>query len=165
MSIWCSWPQIGHDWFGDEPMRGGEVRTYAEGFSNHYPDTTGSHELPASIDLAHAAPWCVTGHNQNGENYACAGCGEHHAEEVGAWLRLGISAKDSLSWWGEEKPSHSGPVHADVVLDEAAVLRLSHDLGEWLMARKVRSADDEARAALVAAKGCGGDETAGEERA
>jgi hypothetical protein len=157
MSIWCSWPWVGHDPFDGEAPRGGEVRTYAQGFSNHYPDTSGSHELPATIDLAHVAPWCVTGHD-SGEapEWRCSGCDESHESnerQVGAWLRLGIAAAAGLNFWAKDAEGNPTRerVDAEVVLDERAVLRLYHDLGDWLMLPKVRSAEEAKRLAGLGA--------------
>lgn len=152
MSIWCSWPHVGRDRFEDDELRGGEVLTYAQGFSNHYPDLSGDFELPAAIGLAHIAPWCVSGHDSGAEpDWICSACGKSHEMnegEVGDWLRLSVHAAAGLNFWAKDaegRPTRE-VVGADVVLDEAAVLRLYHDLGDWLMRPKVRSA-------LVAAKG------------
>ena len=49
MSIWASGPTIGRD-DEDDLREPGTVLTYAEGWSNHYPD--GTAELPATIDVA-----------------------------------------------------------------------------------------------------------------
>lgn len=127
MSIWCSWPDVGHDPHPDEPIRGGEVRTYAQGFSNHYPDTNGTHELPASVGIASIPPWCVPGREDLGED---------ESDAIAPWLRLGLYAEDSLTWWPSEpggtKPRSDGPICAEVVIDEAAVRQLCDDLTAWL---------------------------------
>lgn len=120
MSIWCSWPSIGHNDDGD-PKRG-EVLSYAEGWSNHFPTLDGSAELPASVDLAHVAPWCVPGHDE------CGSCDQ--AEHVGPWLRLTVFAEQALSFWTD--PPTASTVHASVSMDRAAVEALVSDLTAWL---------------------------------
>lgn len=134
MSIWCSWPHVGHNNLMGEPVRGGEVRTYAEGFSNHYPTTDNTHELPAGIGLARIPVWCVPGHDDT------------DIEGIyGPWVRLSVFAEESLHWWGldpAKRPTKAGPVHASVVLDEAAALQLYHDLGDWLMQPKVHPEEE-----------------------
>ena len=122
MSIWSSWPTIGYG-DPDEPERG-EVRSYAEGWSNHYPDD--KVELPASAGVAHVAPWCVPGWD------------DHTGDDcsVGPWLRLDIdTAEHSFPAGGEPTGKR---VNAAVVMDEAAVRALRDDLTEWLEAKKVR---------------------------
>lgn len=138
MSIWCSWPNVGHEEHAEEPLRGGEVRTFADGFSNHHPDLTGENELPAAVGLCHIAPWCVPGHDED-----CARCKTSHDHpEVGEWVRLTVSAEDTLSWWGAnedgERPRHVGPQSMSVVMDEAAARQLAADLLEWANMPKVR---------------------------
>jgi hypothetical protein len=151
MSIWCSWESVGWDDWAERPgFVRGEVRTFAEGFSNHHPDSTGSHELPANVGVDHIAPWCVPGHNEgepdNHVDYRCTGCGERHDyPDAGRWLRLGIYARDALSWWtddGEDKPKHTGPVAQRVVMDEAAVRALRDDLTKWLELPKVQPIEE-----------------------
>lgn len=138
MSIWASWLTIGHD---DHESAGGVVLTYASGFSNHYPDTTASHELPASVDLAHIPPWCVPGH------------GDHECDaHVGDWLRLSVHAPRAFDFWGPNgQRRNAGPVNADVVLDEAAARVLRDQLDEWLALPKLRESAHEA--AMAATKG------------
>lgn len=141
MSIWCSWPSVGHDpWEITGPPRGGEVRTYADGFSNHHPDATGSHELPAHVGICAIAPWCVPGHDEDGNDGRCAGCGERHDHpEVGEWVRLTVAAPTALSWWHakDERPRRE-PMYAAVVMDEAAARQLAADLLAWADEPKVR---------------------------
>lgn len=168
MSIWCSWPHIGTDPsdlydlgdglvqvdIGVGKPRGrklpkiaerGNVLSYAEGFSNHHPDLTGTHERPAIIAVAHIAPWCVPGHDQYGDGYACRGCGVQHDDEVGPWLRLEVFAPEALDFW--EKDDDGNPAvtaqEASVVLDRAAVEALRDDLDAWL-ARTHVEVDDRA---------------------
>lgn len=113
MSIWCSQPSIGHDqWTDDPPV--GDVRSYAEGWSNHYPTTDGAVEQPANIDLAHTPVWCVPGHHDDDD------------ERVGPWLRLGVYTTDHDGY------TVGNPKSATVVMDEAAVTALRDQLTEWL---------------------------------
>lgn len=120
MSIWCSWPGIGRS--TPEATRGrGDVLSYAEGFSNHFPRTDGAVELPAAVDVADIAPWCVPGHDE------CGSCDGGH---VGPWLRLSISAEVSRSYW--EKPPARRSFHESVVMDRDAVEALAADLTRWL---------------------------------
>jgi len=83
MSIWCSQPAIGFDdWFKRaRKPHGGHVRSYATGWSNHYPTTNGKVERRASIDLATIAPWCVPGNEHNWDDRA-----------TGPWLRLSVNS-------------------------------------------------------------------------
>ena len=90
MSIWCSLETIGWDddrWtdIDGNPItaerHGGEVRSYANGWSNHYPTTDGEVEQRASIDLADISAWCVPGH-QDIANF----------DERGPWLRLSVNS-------------------------------------------------------------------------
>jgi len=110
VSIWCSSPAIGQA--ANDAPRPGVVLTYADGFSNHYPDMTGSHEWPASVEIAEIAPWCVPGHEE------CDECDEH----AGPWLRLSMWALG---------------LNAAVVLDEAAARELAGDLLAWADRKKV----------------------------
>lgn len=168
MSIWCSLSHIGTDTTvmyevaegiyevdltkdgsgadGRTPVEPvaerGKVLSYAEGFSNHYPDDTGTHETPASINLAYVAPWCVPGHDQDGDSFSCTGCGRQHEDvaDVGDRVRLDVDAPQALSFWRED--GEDGPVvkpaHVSVVLDEEAARQLRDDLDAWLKAKKVR---------------------------
>ncbi len=136
MSIWCSTTEIGsppNAWEGDDLPIAGHVLTYAEGFSNHYPDTTGTHERPAAVGLAHIAPWCVPGHNQDGEGYTCTGCGAMHDHpDHGPWLRLEVTG-DGLSYWQKTDDGKPTPrlQDATVVMDREAALALAAALTEW----------------------------------
>jgi len=91
-------------WASHDDIKNG-VRTYAMGFSNHYPDT--KVEKPAEIDLAHIPSYCVPGHRD-----------ETDWRSVGEWLRIGMSRRGE--WIG------------CVVLNEKAVKRLRDELSEWL---------------------------------
>lgn len=116
MSIWVSYDVLAFD--GDDLPRGGEVRSYASGFSNHYPTTDGLVERPSSVDIAHIPSWCVPGHHD-----------ENDPLSVGGWLRLNIST------WQHHRHDPAeviDEVHAGVVLDRAAVVLLHAQLGEWL---------------------------------
>lgn len=117
MSIWCS---RGYDEIDGQR---GTVVAYADGWSSHYP---AADDPPATVDLAVVPAWCVPGQPEDRDG-------------IGPWLRIGIASPFALSWWdridGKPRPA---PVYADVVMDEAAVLALYHDLGDWLMQSKVR---------------------------
>ena len=156
MSIWCSGQHIGTDptvmyeaapgmyevdlgdgeqAHGRQPMpqkpERGNVISYADGFSNHYPDLTGSHERPAIIALAHIAPWCVPGHREDDE----------FRYEVGPWLRLEVVAPETLSFWTEDSDEPTVERRdASIILDEQAVRSLRDDLTAWLKRDKVRPA-------------------------
>lgn len=112
MSIWSSRDTIGYD---DVPwMRPpGEVLTYADGYSNHYP--TPDVEKPASVGTAHIPSFCVPGHEDESDEDA----------PTGPWLRLHVSTWDETS---------SRPMIADgatVILDVAAARSLAKDLLDW----------------------------------
>jgi hypothetical protein len=129
MSIWCSRPHIGFDDFW-EPNRkrpaGGQVRSYATGWSNHYPTTDDTVEQRAMVDTAHIAPWCVPGHDGDYEN----------ERRVGPWLRLGVHGR-AQDYRGRELIL-GGHVDLSVVLDENAVRALVADLQDWLDTPKAR---------------------------
>ena len=122
MSIWCSGPSIGFDAYDDEPQpNGGQVRSYATGWSNHYPTIDGDVEREASIELATIPAWCAGGE-------AC------DSASVGRWLRLSVDTSEH----NFNKPTEVvGCVHASVVMDEAAVRHLAQELTEWLAIPKV----------------------------
>src|SRR4051794_37933050 len=95
MSIWCSWTEVGHDvepphlaemglevvTLGDPPESPtrGEVRSYATGYSNHYPTTDGEWEQPANVGISSIPVWCVPGHGD-----------EFDDETLGGWVRLDV---------------------------------------------------------------------------
>lgn len=147
MSIWCSWSHIGTDmtdWYevteglaemdlgdGERPKgrlvpkvaERGNVVSYAEGFSNHYPNLDGTHERPAAVAVAHIPSWCVPGYR------------DHEVfDEVGPWLRLEVAATQTLNFW--EKDEDGNPKVEDngatVCLDVEAVTALRDDLNKWL---------------------------------
>ncbi len=125
MSIWCSHPDIGFDEHADpdEPQpNGGQVRSYATGWSNHYPTTNGEVEREASIDLATIPAWC-------------AGGADDDFTSLGPWIRLGINSHAHNFHKPEEV---SGPERADVVLDEGAARELVAQLTRWLDTPKVQ---------------------------
>lgn len=146
MSIWNSLPHIGFDTWEEDPVpfQGGQVRSYVDGWSNHYPTTDDTAELPAMIDTASIAPWCVPGHeDSDGRNDDGERC-------VGPWLRLSVDSPDThipirtpeeiaeriAAWAGGETPPTDIEVgawqHVSVVLDEPAVRSLVESLTEWL---------------------------------
>lgn len=141
MSIWCSWEHIGTHptdgkWKTPEgepvPPEGavrGNVLSYADGFSNHYPDLTGENERPACIELAHIAPWCTPGHSEPDVDY----------DAVGGWLRLEVACPEVVNYWEKDDDGDPTikPEGATVVLDEEAVRALRDDLTAWLECAKV----------------------------
>ena len=126
MSIWADLEDIGYDLWRKRPRKvRGEVRAYAQGWSNHYP--TNRVEAPACLTVAHVPSWCVPGHREEFDDYA------------GQWLRLFLSAPDARTWWmknGEKGPQPE-PLNAAVVMDETAVRALVDDLTKWLDMPKV----------------------------
>ena len=167
MSIWCSWEHIGTDPtvmyevrpgmyevdLGDgEQARGrepvpqvaerGVVLSYAEGWSNHYPDLTGEAERPAVIALADVAPWCVPGHGYERDAYVCETCRvPHDHDEPGPWVRLEVEAPEALNFWGAGGVGKVERQGATVVMDEQAARSLRDDLTAWLDRDKVRPVD------------------------
>lgn len=140
MSIWCSGTEhIGtdpHDWLEPDgtPIpkvaQRGIVLSYAEGFSNHFPDETGTHERPAVVALADIAPWCVPGHDED-----CGPCGRRHDyPDTGPWLRLEVEAPETLNYWAKDAEGNPAVERdgATVILDREAAKALRDDLTEWL---------------------------------
>lgn len=124
MSIWCSWREIGYD--DPEPRnrnrnrkpQHGEVRSYATGFSNHYPTTDGDYEQRANVGISSIPVWCVPGHDEH-EDY----------DLRGEWVRLDVYTREhDFSRGG--KPTQT-MVSAAVVMDEAAARALAADLLAW----------------------------------
>ena len=143
MSIWGSQEPVGYaDEFveDDEPNpRGGQVRSYIVGWSNHYPDDT---EVESSVELAHMMAWVVPGHPDHS--------GVVDGNPVfGPWLRLGLDTVDHhvhAEWENGPdgarlvKPTEvriGDDVRTSVVLDEDAVRQLRDDLTAWLDTPKV----------------------------
>jgi hypothetical protein len=146
MSIWCSWEHIGtdpRDWREADgtpvpkTAARGDVLSYAQGWSNHYPDHTGEAERPAVLALAHIAPWCVPGNREE----------EVDHDAVGPWLRLEVAAPETLNFWAKDDHGNPSPAieeeGATVVLDEEAVRSLRDDLTRWLDSPKARPATKE----------------------
>jgi hypothetical protein len=126
MSIWCSLPAIGFAAELDEPV--GQVRSYASGWSNHYPTTDGAVEREAALDLAYIPAWC-------------AGGADDDFEVVGPWFRLGLYSHTH----NYSSPADVvGPADATVVLDEDAVRALIGELTVWLNRPKVSPGRSEA---------------------
>lgn len=138
MSIWSSATVVGTDF--DAPAtdpRGGAVLSYAEGFSNHYPDLTSTHETPAAVHLAEIAPWCVPGHNQDA-GFRCTGCGaDHDFPESGPFVRLTVVAPDAVEFWTTPGQPSTEPVCSSVVLTVESARQLAADLAEWADRPKV----------------------------
>ena len=128
MSIWVSHEIVGHDVYPDgHEIRGGQVRSYCEGWSNHYPTTDVEGE--ASIDLASIPVWCVPGHH------------DEFSDDRGPWLRLGIHTEPGT--WETERSS--GPLSDRVVvMDEDAVRCLVDDLTAWLNTPKAHPVKENA---------------------
>lgn len=126
MSIWSSWTEVGYDllWSKRPKKVRGQVRAYRNGFSNHYPDST---DGPATVGIASIPTWCVPGRDE--EDY----------DKAGPWLRLSVDSPYAMTWWTRDgdQPTPE-PVHACVVMDEAAVRALRDDLEAWLAMPKVR---------------------------
>ena len=122
MSIWCSLPSIGFDENTDDPQPlGGQVRSYASGWSNHYPTTDNTVEREAFINLATIPAWC-------------AGGADDDFDSRGPWIRLGVVAPEH----NYLKPAEIiGEDQATVVLDEGAVRQLVGQLNDWLARPKV----------------------------
>lgn len=115
MSIWSSRADIGYDeWPGEEPKPPGDVRSYAVGWSNHYP--TPDVEKPAFIGTASIPPWCVPGHQDEAADEDMA---------TGPWLRVHVVT------WNDE---YDRPMIADgatVILDVDAARSLAAELLSW----------------------------------
>lgn len=123
MSIWCSGPTIGFDVWEDPPVPViGQVRSYATGWSNHYPTIAGDVERPATVDLAHIPAWCAGGEDDD-------------FDSLGGWVRLSVVGHEHDY---KEPTKVLGPIDAAVVLDEAAVRELVRQLSSWLDRPKVQ---------------------------
>ncbi len=119
MSIWCTWPTVGNP--SDRKRPNGTVRSYAQGWSNHYPDK--KVEQPSTVEVASIPRWCVTGRDASWD--------EADAHSVGPWLRV------SLYTWQHDAAVVVGPLDASVVMTEDAVEMLRDQLTEWLDRPKV----------------------------
>lgn len=141
MSIWATRAEIGWDdegWVSVTGTRieptaaGGEVRSYADGFSNHYPTADDTVERRATIDTASIPSWCVPGNRTSDDDTA-----------VGPWLRLGVA---SVRHTTTVEPAFAvADMAAAVVLDEAAATALRDELSAWLATPKIHPVvtDDE----------------------
>lgn len=119
MSIWSSWEEIGYDMVFRSPKpHRGQVRSYASGWSNHYPTTDGAVEQPAAVGVASMPVWCVPGHED-----------DYSDDTVGPWLRLEVASAQH-SWKDGGKPTGL-PEGAAVVMDEEAARSLAADLLAW----------------------------------
>lgn len=149
MSIWCSWEDIGTDVLtilterdgkpcleavGDQPEpKRGEVRSYAVGFSNHYPTRDGEYEQPANVGISSIPRWCIPGH-RNEE-------GQDDYDMLGEWVRLDLfTAEHSFKDGGKPTGRY---LNAAVVMDVEAARALYHDLGDWLMRPKAQPQTEE----------------------
>jgi hypothetical protein len=108
--------------FAVEPT--GEVRSYATGWSNHYPTTDGAVERSAAVEVSYMPAWCVPGRGYHDEHDAT-----DDFEALGPGLRLSV---DSWAHNFHEPEAVTGRSDATVVMDEAAVRCLVADLTEWL---------------------------------
>lgn len=124
MSIWCSgFDVVGFDWdemLGDpapDTPTGGQVRSYATGFSSHYPTTTGGYEQPAGISLDYMPAWCVPGH------------GGDMGDRLGPWLRLAVTSVKH-DYHSEGAPTQERE-QVKVVLDPEAARHLAAALLRW----------------------------------
>jgi hypothetical protein len=105
MSIWSSWEEI-------------PCRSYANGWSNHYPTTTGTVERDGcAVDIASIPAYCVPGHDDD------------DGVAVGPWLRLSV---DSVEHDFSAPENVLGDRSASVVLDRDAVAALRDQLQDWL---------------------------------
>ena len=143
MSIWITRKELGwedegwHTMDGEEipPEKvGGEVRTYASGFSNHYPTTDDKVETRACIDTSSIPSFCVPGHRDETED-------EASFYKYGPWLRVGMHT--SRFEYDGETEYKVEPVSASVVMDEEAVRTLRDELNAWLETDKVYPKVDE----------------------
>ncbi len=130
MSIWCSYENIGWDEYSDDPTRpnGGEVRSYASGWSNHYPTTDGQVEQPASIGLATVPPWCVPGQDEDMDDW----------DRTGPWIRLHVLSQEHEAGVATGERSYSA-----VVLDVDAARTLGQQLLDWANSEHVEPVADD----------------------
>lgn len=93
------------------------VRSYATGWSNHYPTKTGHVERKAELMFATIPDYCVPGHR------------EEWGEAIGPWLRMCVY---SHAHDFNAPRKILGPEDASVVMDEEAVQALVDELQQWL---------------------------------
>lgn len=119
MSIWATHAEIGKP--GTDPMSDdfdGTVRTFADGWSNHYP--TDDVEKPASVGLAFMPAHCVPGYLDDA----------YDGDEDGApgpWLRMHLLTESI-------RRNDDGPVIPDgatVILKPSAARTLGAALIAW----------------------------------
>ena len=120
MSIWCPYNDIGNTEWPDEPSRG-TVRSYAVGWSNHYPDD--KVEQPSAIGVASIPAYCVPDHSDETDG------------ALGPWLQLSIDGWDHDHALRNKAAARRASL--SVVLDEEAVTSLVADLTAWLARPKV----------------------------
>ena len=100
----------------------GSVRTYADGWSNHYPDD--EVEKPAAVSLAVIPPWCVPGHREDFED---PDRDVEDPEDPGPWLRMGLLTQS-------RRRDDGGPTIPDgstVVINPDAARKLGTALLAW----------------------------------
>jgi hypothetical protein len=101
----------------------GSVRTYADGWSNHYPDD--AVEKPAAVSLAEIPPWCVPGHREASEGRGADDA--EYSENPGPWLRMGLLTQS-------RRRDDGGPAIPDgstVVMNPDAARQLGTALLAW----------------------------------
>ncbi|MFE9232028.1 hypothetical protein [Cellulosimicrobium funkei] len=119
MSIWVPIAGVGHsDYWGDDPD--GTVLTYADGWSNHYPD--GEVERPAAVGLSAIPPWCVPGHSPDDH--------DDEADQPGPWLRLHLLTRPSGPRAEGDEPRRITD-GATVLLTPDAARALAAELTKW----------------------------------
>lgn len=116
MSIWVNHEHVGTDLLVPETglHQRGVVLSYAEGFSNHYPEIDGDYERLSAVLIPHIPIWCVPGHDDATE------------EATGPWLRLDVNSERHVAG----KPTGE-PASASVALDIDAARTLAADLLAW----------------------------------
>jgi hypothetical protein len=140
VSIWGNWPDVGYEIdtrlskdehgepilvaVGHEGPERGEVRSYATGFSNHYPTTDGEYEQPANVGISGMPAWCVPGHS------------DEYTDDLGPWVRLDVQTCEH-DFAAGGTPTGRYDV-ASVVMDEAAARALAADLIAWADRPKVQ---------------------------
>jgi hypothetical protein len=119
VSIWVPIAGVGvTDYWGDDPD--GTVLTYADGWSNHYPD--GEVERPAAVGLSAIPPWCVPG---NSDAYDA-----EENEHPGPWLRLHLLTRPSGPRATGDEPRRIAD-GATVLLTPDAARALAAELTKW----------------------------------
>jgi hypothetical protein len=101
----------------------GSVRTYADGWSNHYP--TDDVELPAAVSLAEIPPWCVPGHREAFEQREADDA--EYPETPGPWLRMSLLTQSRRR--NDDRPTI--PDGSTVVMNPAAARALGTALLAW----------------------------------